>query len=167
MKGSRLAVIFVVILLLIFVWAFAQTSQKGTPKKEEPTAFQKTCSVCHTLERVRVEMDKMISDMHKKAGVELPESTIKEIEETFTLEPVEEPHKAMFQEKCSSCHALDVVVKAHQTRDEAEMAEIIDKMAKQEKSGISKEETEKIHESMMMLNEIYEPDVEAEKGEKK
>lgn len=167
MKGSRLAVIFVAIMLLTFVWVYAQTAQKGTSEKAEPTAFQKACSVCHSLERVRVEMDKMITGMHKKAGVELPESTIKEVEESFTLQPVEEPHKALFQEKCSSCHALDVVVKAHQTRDEVELAEIIDKMAKQEKSGISKEETEKLHESMMMLNEIYEPDVEVKEKEKK
>ena len=167
MKGSRLAIIFVVVLLLIFVWASAQTSQKDASKKEEPTAFQKSCSVCHSLERVRVEMDKMITGMHKKAGVELPESTVKEVEESFTLRPVEEPHKALFQEKCSSCHALDVVVKAHQTRDEAEMAEIINKMAKQEKSEISKEEAEKLHESMMMLNEIYEPDVEVKEKEEK
>jgi hypothetical protein len=40
-------------------------------------------------------------------------------------------------------------------------------MTAKEKSGISKEEAEKIHESMMILNEIYEPDVELMKKEEK
>jgi len=59
------------------------------------------------------------------------------------------------------------VVKAHQTKDEAEMKAIVERMADREKSGISKEEIEKIHESMLMLNEIYEPDVELMKEEEK
>jgi len=167
MKGTRLAIIFVVILLLVFVWAFAQTSQKGTPKKEEPTPFQTRCSICHSLEEVRTGMEKMIIDMHAKAGIKTGGESLKAIEKTFTLLPVEDPHKGLFQEKCAKCHSMDVVVKAHQTMDEKEMKEVIEKMAKKEKSGISKEETEKIHESMMILNEIYEPDVELMKKEKK
>ncbi len=167
MKGTRLTIIFVVILLLIFVWAFAQTSQKGTPKEEEPTPFQTRCSICHSLEDVRAGMEKMMTQMHEKAGIKINEESLKEIEKTFTLLPMEEPHKGLFQEKCGKCHSLAVVVKAHQTTDEKGMGEIIEKMTAKEKSGISKEEAEKIHESMMILNEIYEPDVELMKKEEK
>ena len=167
MKGTRLAIIFVVVLLLIFVWAFAQTSQKGTSKKEEPTAFQTRCSICHSLSEVRTGMVKTITDMHIKAGVKISEKSLKEIEETFTLLPLEDPHRGLFQEKCGKCHAVDKVVKIHQTTDEAGMKKIIERMAEKEKSGISKEEIEKIHQSMMILNEIYEPDVELMKKEEK
>jgi hypothetical protein len=60
-----------------------------------------------------------------------------------------------------------VVVKAHQTLDEKAMKAVVEKMAKKEKSGIAQEEIEKIHQSMMILNEIYEPDVELMKKENK
>ncbi len=166
MKGIRYVIIFLVILLLVFVWAYAQTSKKETSKKEEPTAFQTRCSICHSLSEVRTGMEKIITDMHKKAGVEISKKSLKEIEETFTLLPMEDPHKGVFQEKCGKCHSLDKVVMAHQTTDEVGMKEVIEKMAKKEKSGISKEDIEKIHESMMILNEIYEPDVELKKEEK-
>ncbi|KPL00725.1 MAG: hypothetical protein AMJ91_03550 [candidate division Zixibacteria bacterium SM23_73_3] len=167
MKGLRLIAIFSVILLLVFVWAFAQTSKKEVSKKEEPTAFQTRCAICHSLEEVRTGMEKMIIDMHGKAGIKIGEESLKAIEKSFTLLPVEDPHKGLFQEKCVKCHSMDLVVKAHQTLDEKEMKEIIEKMAKKEKSGISTEEIEKIHQSMMILNEIYEPDVELKKEEKK
>ena len=166
MKGSRLAVIFVVILLLIFVWAFAQTSQKGAPEKEEPTAFQTRCSICHSLQTVRTGMEKMIVDMHGKAGIKIDQESLKDIAKTFTLEPVEDPPKTLFQEKCVKCHTLDVVVKAHQTMSEKEMREHIEKMANKKKSGIAQDEIDQIHKSMMILNEIYEPDVELKKEEK-
>jgi cytoskeletal protein RodZ len=166
MKGVRLIAIVLVILLLVFVWAFAQTSKKEEPKKEEPTAFQARCSICHSLEEVRAGIEKMIESMHEKAGVKISEKSMKEIEETFTLLPMEDPHKGLFQDKCSKCHSLDVVVKAHQITDEAGMTKIIERMAKKEKSGISQDEINKIHQSMMMLNEIYEPDVELKKEEK-
>jgi nitrate/TMAO reductase-like tetraheme cytochrome c subunit len=165
MKGTRLAVVFGVILLLIFVWAFAQTSQKET-KKEEPTAFQTRCSICHSLKEVRAGVEKMIIDMHGKAGIKIGEESLKDIEKTFTLLPVEDPPKALFQEKCVKCHNLDVVVKAQQTMSEKEMREHIEKMAKKEKSGIAQEEIDAIHKSMMILNEIYEPDVELKKQDK-
>jgi cytochrome c2 len=166
MKGLRYAVIVLVILLLVFVWAYAQTSKKGVTKKEEPTAFQTRCSICHSLEEVRMGMEKTIAAMHEKAGVKISEKSMKEIEATFTLLPVEDPHKGLFQEKCGKCHSVDKVVMAHQTTDQSGMKEVIDRMAKKEKSGISEDEIEKIHESMMILNEIYEPDVEVKEKEK-
>jgi hypothetical protein len=167
MKKSRLAVFFLMILLLIFVWAFAQTSKKPTPKEVEPTAFQTRCSICHSLAEVRAGMDKLITDMHEKAGIKISQESLKEIEATFTLLPLEDSHKGLFQEKCGKCHSLDKVVMAHQTKSDAELKEIIEKMAKKEKSGISQDEVDKIHQSMKMLNEIYEPDVELKKEEKK
>jgi len=168
MKKGKSAVIFSVILLLVFVWAFAQTSKKEVPEKEEkPTAFQTRCSICHSLEEVRTGMEKMMVQMHEKAGIKISEESLKEIETTFTLLPMEDPHKGLFQEKCGKCHSLDKVVMAHQTKSDAELKQIIERMAKKEKSGISKEEIQKIHESMMILNEIYEPDVELKKEEKK
>jgi cytochrome c551/c552 len=167
MKGVRYGVIFLMALLLVFVWAYAQTSKKGGAEKEEPTAFQTRCSICHSLEEVRTGVEKMIIDMHAKAGIKIGDESLKDIEKTFTLLPVEDPPKALFQEKCIKCHSLDVVVKAHQTMSEKEMREHIERMAKKEKSGISEEEVEKIHQSMMILNEIYEPDVELKKEEKK
>jgi cytochrome c2 len=167
MKGVRYGVIFLMILLLVFVWAYAQTSKKGEEQKEEPTAFQTRCSICHSLEEVRLGMEKIITDMHEKAGISISKESMEEIEKTFTLLPVEDPPKALFQEKCVKCHSLDVVVKAHQTMSEKEMREHVERMAKKEKSGISQEEIEKIHQSMMILNEIYEPDVELKKEEKK
>jgi len=170
-KNRRLLFFLVIFFILAFVLAFSQTQTPQKPSKvekpKEPTAFEKRCSVCHSLERVRVDMEKMIKEMHKKAGVSISDSSIQEIEQTFTLKPVEESHKALFQEKCSSCHSLDRVVNAHQTGDEAEMKKIIERMAEKEKSGISKEEKEKIHQSMKMLNEIYEEEIEAKPEPKK
>ncbi len=165
MRAFRFWAPFLLLLILALVWAFAQTTQQVPPKKLEPTAFEKRCSICHTLQDVRTGMDKIIKDMHDKAGVKISEKSLKEIEATFTLLPMEEPQKGLFQEKCGKCHSVDVVVKAHQTKDEAQMKEIIKRMAEKKKSGISKEETEKIHQSMLMLNEIYEPDVELQKQE--
>jgi cytochrome c2 len=167
MKGVRYGVIFLMILLLVFVWAYAQTSKKEGTQQEEPTAFQTRCSICHSLEEVRTGLEKIITDMHEKAGISISRESLEEIEKTFTLLPIEDPHKGVFQEKCGKCHSLDVVVKAHQTVDEKGMKEIIERMAKKEKSGISEEEIEKIHQSMKILNEIYEPDVELKKEEKK
>jgi nitrate/TMAO reductase-like tetraheme cytochrome c subunit len=158
---------FVLLLLVGFVWLFAQTSEKETPKPEEPTAFQTRCSICHSLKEVRTGMEKIMKEMHQKAGVEISDSSLHEIEATFTLLPMEDPHKGLFQEKCGKCHSLDKVVKAHQTKDSAEMKKIIEKMATKKGSGISKEEIDKINQSMFMLNEIYEPDVELKKEEKK
>lgn len=167
MKGLRLIAILSVILLLVFVWTFAQTSKKDVSEKEEPTAFQVRCSICHSLEKIRTGMEKIMVDMHEKAGVKISGESLKEIQETFTLLPMEDPQQGLFQEKCGKCHSLDLVVKAHQTADEAGMQKIIERMAKKEKSGISAGEAEKIHRSMMILNEIYEPDVELEEEEKK
>jgi cytochrome c2 len=167
MKSARYAIIFLAIVLLIFVWAFAQTSKKPVSEKEGPTAFQVRCSICHSLEEVRAGIEELITEMHEKAGIEISQESMKEIEATFTLLPLEDPHQGLFQEKCGKCHSLNKVVMAHQTKSDAEMTEIIEKMAKKEKSGISKEEIEKIHQSMMILNEIYEPDVELKKEEKK
>jgi predicted outer membrane protein len=167
MKGLRLIAMAAAILLLVFVWAFAQTSNENPSEKEEPTAFQARCSICHSLEKVRAGMEKMMVDMHDKAGVKIGEESLKQIEETFTLLPVEDPHPGLFQEKCGKCHSLEVVVKAHQTTDEAGMTKIIERMADKDKSGISQEEMNKIHDSMKMLNEIYEPDVELKEPEKK
>jgi hypothetical protein len=47
------------------------------------------------------------------------------------------------------------------------MEKIVERMAAKKGSGISKEEIDKINQSMFMLNEIYEPDVELKKEEKK
>jgi DNA-directed RNA polymerase subunit M/transcription elongation factor TFIIS len=175
MKAVRICSIILLMLTAVLVWAFAQTTQQEAPKtpqqvvpkKFEQTAFEKRCSICHTLQDVRTGMEKIIKQMHEKAGIEISERSLMEIEATFTLLPLEEPHKGMFQEKCGKCHSLDVVVKAHQTKDEAEMKTIIERMAEKKGSGIKKEEIEKIHDSMLMLNEIYEPDVELKKEEEK
>jgi hypothetical protein len=165
MKKLKTYALFLSLLALAFVWTFAQTTQVITPKKFEPTAFEKRCSICHTLQDVRMGMEKIIAEMHEKAGIKISEKSLKEVEVTFTLLPLEEPQKNLFQEKCGKCHSLDKVVKAHQTKDEGEMKMIIERMAKKEKSGISEEEIEKINRSMFMLNEIYEPDVELMKKE--
>jgi len=160
-------------LILIFVFAFAlifaQVLQPQTKEveKKEPTAFEQRCSICHTLQEVRNGTEKIIQEMHHKAGVKISPESLKEIEATFTLLPAEEPEKNLFQEKCGKCHSLAMVVKAHQTKDDAEMAKIVERMAGKEKSGISKEEVEKIHRSMNMLNEIYEKDVEVKPEQKK
>lgn len=165
MKRLKIYGLFLLLLAVAFVWTFAQTTKKPTPKKFEPTAFEKRCSICHTLKGVRMGMEKIITEMHERAGIKISEKSLKEIEATFTLLPLEEPHKNLFQEKCGKCHSLDKVVKAHQTKDETGMKAIIERMTDKKKSGISKEEIEKIHESMLMLNEIYEPDVELKKEE--
>ncbi|MCK4384887.1 MAG: hypothetical protein KAW52_01360 [candidate division Zixibacteria bacterium] len=167
MKKVKICGTILLLLVVAFVWAFAQTTPKTVPKKWEPTAFEKRCSICHTLQDVRMGMEKIITKMHEKAGIKISERSLKEIEATFSLLPREEPKKGLFQEKCGKCHSLDLVVKAHQTKDEAGMKKIIEGMADKEKSGISKEEIEKIHQSMFILNEIYEPDVELKKEEEK
>ena len=163
------------LLLLIFLFGFVlvfsqvKESEKPVPQKEDqpPTLFEKRCSICHSLERVRVEVEKIIKDMHGKAAVKLSDESMKEIEKSFTLMPKVEPHKEIFQEKCATCHFLDKVVIAHQTKDEAEMNKIIQKMSEKKGSGISKEEIQKIQDSMKMLNEIYEPEIEAKPEQKK
>jgi len=165
MKKVKICGTILLLLVVAFVWAFAQTSKKPVPKKWGPTAFEKRCSICHTLQDVRMGMEKIIQEMHEKAGIKISEQSLKQVEATFTLLPREEPQKSLFQEKCGKCHSLAMVVKAHQTKDDAEMQTIIEKMAEKKKSGISKEEIEKIHDSMLQLNEIYEPDVELKKEE--
>jgi hypothetical protein len=105
-------------------------------------------------------MEIMIKQMHEKAGIQMSDAEFKEIGESFTLKPVEEPHRGLFQEKCQKCHGLDVVIKAHQAKDEAEMKATVERMSKKKDSEISKGDIEKIHKSMFMLNEIYEKDVE-------
>jgi cytochrome c5 len=165
MKAAKICGIILVILTAALVWTFAQTKEQVAPEQSQPTTFEQRCSICHTLQDVRTGMEKIVKEMHEKAGINISEQSLKEIEATFTLLPVEEPHKNLFQEKCGKCHSLAVVVKAHQTKDQAEMNAIIERMAKKEKSGISEEEIEKINRSMFMLNEIYEPDVELMKKE--
>jgi hypothetical protein len=165
MKKVKICGTILLLLAVAFVWAFAQTIPKPVPKKWQPTAFEKRCSICHTLQDVRTGMEKIIQDMHEKAGIKISEQSLKQVEATFTLLPREEPQKSLFQEKCGKCHSLAMVVKAHQTKDDAEMKAIIETMAEKKKSGISKEEIEKIHDSMLQLNEIYEPDVELMKKE--
>jgi cytochrome c2 len=165
MSGCKKLVFYLGLTLVIsFALAFsqAQIPKELAPSKETEklTPFEKGCSVCHSLEKIRLEMEQMIKEMHQKAGVQLSDKTIKEIEETFTLKPVAEPHEALFQEKCANCHSLQKVVMAHQAKDELEVKKIIQKMADKEKSGISKEEIDKIHRSMTILNEIYEKDIE-------
>ena len=169
MKDLKLALILAAVFFTLFVWVSAQQTQKETPKKEElPTAFQTRCSVCHSLSAVRSGMERMIDEMHKKAGVKISETSLKEVEETFTLLPVDDPHKERFQEKCGTCHSLDKVVSAHQTKTDDEMTKTIERMANKETSGIGKDEIQRIHDSMKMLNEIYEPDIELKpKPEKK
>ncbi|MDH4222031.1 MAG: cytochrome c [candidate division Zixibacteria bacterium] len=158
------------LLFLGFTLVFSQVRESEKTGSEEkakiPTAFEQRCSVCHSLERVRVELENMIKDMHDKAGIKLSEESMKEIEKSFTLMPSVEPHKEIFQEKCATCHSLDKVVIAHQTKDDAEMNKIINRMSKKKGSNISPEEIQKIQNSMKMLNEIYEEGIEA-KPEKK
>jgi nitrate/TMAO reductase-like tetraheme cytochrome c subunit len=167
MKNLKAVIVFAAVLLVVFVWAFAQPPQKEPPQEVKPTAFQTRCSICHSLSEVRTGMEKIMKEMHHKAGVDISDSSLKEIEATFTLLPMEDPHKGLFQEKCGKCHSLDKVVKAHQTKNDVEMQKIVERMAAKEKSGISKDEIDKINQSMLMLNEIYEPDVELKKEEKK
>jgi nitrate/TMAO reductase-like tetraheme cytochrome c subunit len=145
MKRLKIYGLILLLLVVTFVWAFAQTTKVTVRKKIEPTAFEKRCSICHTLQDVRMGMEEIIKEMHEEAGIKISEESLNEVEATFTLLPVEEPHKNLFQEKCGKCHSLDLVVKAHQTKDDAEMQAIIEKMAEKKKSGISKEEIEKIH----------------------
>ncbi|MFQ5869316.1 MAG: hypothetical protein ACE5JC_05390 [Candidatus Zixiibacteriota bacterium] len=139
---------------------FLVNGSLAAPEKEKQTPFEKKCSVCHTLERVRTEIEIMIKEMHDKAGIEVSDAELMEIEESFTLKPVKEPHRAMFQARCQKCHGLDVVIKAHQTKDEAQMKMTVERMAKKKEAKIGKKDIDKIHESMYMLNEIYEEDVE-------
>jgi cytochrome c5 len=169
MRQQKKIAIILLILAFAFALVFAQIlpSQTKEVKKEEPTAFEKRCSICHSLNDVREGMEKIIAQMHEKAGVKISQQSLKEIEATFTLFPAQEPETQLFQQKCGSCHSLAVVVSAHQTKDNAEIKKIIERMAEKKKSGISKEETEKIHRSMNMLNEIYEKDVEVKPEEKK
>lgn len=168
MRQNKKILFVLLILVFAFTLVFAQILQPQPKEvtKKEPTAFETRCSICHTLQEVRTGMEKIIQDMHRKAGVKISPKSIKEIEATFTLFPAEEPEKQLFQEKCGKCHSLAMVVKTHQTMDDAEMKKIIQKMAEKKKSGISQEEIDKIHQSMIMLNEIYEKDVEV-KPEKK
>lgn len=168
MRQNRKAAVVLLILALAFALVFVQILQSQTKeeKKKGLTAFEKRCSICHSLQEVREGIEKSIEEMHHKAGVEVSPKALKEIEATFTLFPAEEPEKGLFQQKCGSCHSLGVVVKAHQTLDDAEMQDVIKTMAKKKKSGISKEEIKKIHESMNMLNEIYEEDVEVKSKNK-
>jgi cytochrome c2 len=162
MRQKKKIAIILLILVFVFTLVLAQvlwSQQKEEPKKEL-TAFEQRCSICHSLNDVREGMEKIIEEMHQKAGVGISRRSLKEIEATFTLFPRLEPEKGLFQEKCGSCHSLAVVVKAHQTMDEKEMEDVIKKMAEKEKSGISEDEIKKIHQSMNILNEIYEEDVE-------
>jgi len=163
----------IIVILLISFFAFTLVftqilqSQPKEEKKGEPNAFEQRCSICHSLSDVREGMEKIITQMHDKAGVKISPKSLKEIEATFTLFPSHEPETQLFQQKCGSCHSVAVVVKAHQTMSDTEMQDVIKRMAEKKKSGISQEEIDKIHQSMNMLNEIYEKDVEVKPEEKK
>jgi hypothetical protein len=156
--------IIVVLLMLIFASSliFSQIlqCQPKEEKKKESNAFEQRCSICHSLSDVREGMEKIITEMHDKAGVKISAKSLKEIEATFTLFPRTEPEQHLFQQRCGSCHSLSVVVKAHQTMDEDQMKDVIKRMSEKKKSNISQDELDKIHQSMNMLNEIYEKDVE-------
>lgn len=162
--------LFSLIFLFGFIVVFAQVkeTEKSTSTEEslQLTTFEKRCSVCHSLERIRVEMERIIKDMHKKHNLKLTEESLNELLTTFTLVPREEPHKELYQEKCVTCHSLDKVVMAHQTKDETDMNKIIQKMSEKKGSGISNEEIQKIQDSMKMLNEIYEEGIEAKPDKK-
>lgn len=169
MRQNKKVLLYILLIsVFTFTLVFAQVllSQPKEATKKQASTFEKRCSVCHSLNDVREGMEKIIQEMHDKAGVKVSRQSLKEIEATFTLFPAQEPETQLFQEKCGSCHSLAVVIKAHQALDDAQMQDIIKKMVQKKKSGISKEEIEKIHQSMNMLNEIYEKDVEV-KSEKK
>jgi nitrate/TMAO reductase-like tetraheme cytochrome c subunit len=152
--------LLVLVIIIVFVFTQVILSASKQAEKKESTAFETRCSICHSLQEVRTGMEKIIQDMHQKAGVRISPESMKEIEATFTLLPTEEPETHLFQEKCGKCHSVAMVVKAHQTKDDAEMKDLIQRMSEKEKSGISQDEIDKIHQSMIMLNEIYEKDVE-------
>lgn len=152
--------VFYLALTLVVTLALAFSLAQTPKKTEELTPFEQKCSACHSLETIRLDMERVIKELHQKAGIQLSAEAIKEVQKSFTLDPVKEPHEALFRGKCAKCHSIQEVVLAHQTKDEAEMKKIIQRMASKEKSGISQEEIEKIHQSMNMLNEIYEKDVE-------
>ncbi len=151
---------FYLVLMLVVALALGFSLAQTPKQTEQLTPFEQKCSACHSLERIRQDMQRVIKQLHEKAGVQLSAEAVKEVQESFTLSPLPEPHEALFRGKCATCHSIQEVVLAHQTRDEAEMKEIIQRMAGKEESGISQEEIEKIHQSMNMLNEIYEKDVE-------
>lgn len=153
--------------ILVIAQVKAPEKTSSTVEAQKPTIFERRCSVCHSLERIRVEVEKIIKDMHKKHNLKLTEESLNELLTTFTLLPREEPHQELYQEKCATCHSLDKVVLAHQTRDETEMNKIIQRMSEKKGSGISKEEIQKIQESMKILNEIYEPEIEAKPEKQK
>ena len=152
--------VFYLVLTSVVTLALAFSLAQTPPKPVELTPFEQKCSACHSLEKIRLDMQRVIKELHQEAGIQLSAEAIKEVQGSFTLEPVSEPHEALFRGKCANCHSIQEVVLAHQTKDEAEMKKIIQRMASKEKSGISQEEIEKIHQSMNMLNEIYEKDVE-------
>ena len=166
MRKDRKITLLILVFVFLFVFTQVILSASKQAEKKESTAFETRCSICHSLQEVRTGMEKIIGEMHQKAGVKISPESMKEIEATFTLLPTEEPEAQLFQEKCGKCHSVSMVVKAHQTKDEAEMKDIIERMAEKEKSGISQNEIDKMHQSMIMLNEIYEKDVEV-KSEKK
>jgi hypothetical protein len=169
MRRNRQTAIIALISVVIFALAFAQVlqCQPEEVKKKEPTAFEQRCSICHSLNDVREGMEKIITEMHDKAGVKISPKSLKEIEATFTLFPSQEPETQLFQQKCGTCHSVAVVVKAHQTMSDAEVKDVVKRMAEKKKSGISQEEIDKIHQSMNMLNEIYEKDVEVKPKQEK
>jgi len=169
MRQKRKVAIILLILIFSLALVFTQIlqSKPKEEKKTEANAFEQRCSICHSLSDVRDGMEKIIEEMHQKAGVKISPQSLKEIEATFTLFPREEPEQQLFQQKCGSCHSVAVVVKAHQNMSDAEMEDVVKRMAAKEKSGISKDEVKKIHESMNMLNEIYEKDVEVKPKEEK
>lgn len=166
-NGKITVLLLISVFVLTSIFAQILQSQPKETKKKEPNAFEQRCSICHSLNDVREGMEKIITEMHDKAGVKISRQSLKEIEATFTLFPAHEPETQLFQQKCGSCHSVGVVVKAHQTLSDPEMKDVIDRMVKKKKSGISEEEIKKIHQSMNMLNEIYEKDVEVKPEEKK
>ena len=159
--------VFFLVVTLVIAFGLALSVAQTPKEAQKVTPFEKKCSACHSLERIRADMQKMIKESHEKAGVRLSAEAIEDVQESFTLQPVKEPHETLFREKCASCHSTKEVVLAHQTEDEAEMKEIIQRMADKEESGISQNEIDRIYRSMNMLNEIYEKDTEVKPEKKK
>lgn len=63
---------------------------------------------------------------------------------------VENPHKMLFENKCSKCHNPDRIKKFH--KDKKEMSETIKRMSGKKGSNISQEELDAIDEYILSLD---------------
>lgn len=138
---------------LIFFVLFACSAQKAREEKKltSQQLFKNTCTQCHDQERAKnihgtqEEFKEIVKKMQQKEGSDISDEDVAKIAGFLG-----NPNRTLFETKCTKCHSLERIEKAHLSGKTAQ--EIIERMSKKEGAQISEEEKDSIYE---YLNDYY------------